>query len=107
MIVSNAVLADGELFVRGLVHEMKAITIAVKKRHHHDFYITLWKFLARPKTLFLHRSVQQILQPRPHHRACTACSRRCEEDIEHLIGLAFDFDQDFFLEFVRSDKWHR
>src|SRR5439155_10772834 len=32
---------------------------------------------------------------------------RCEENIEHLIGLAFDFDQDFFLEFVRSDKWHR
>ena len=37
---------------------------------------------------------------------CDARGRRGEENIEHVIRLAFDFDQHFLLQFVCSDECH-
>src|SRR5262245_60021270 len=85
---------------------MKSGGIAVEKRDGSNFDVRLRKLLARPETSFLHRSIEQILQPRPYHSARTARRGRSEEDIQQLIGLAVDFDQQFLYELIRSDEWH-
>src|SRR5262245_33268985 len=106
MVVPDAVFAYGELLKRGLVHEMKAVGIAIEKRNGSYFDVRLRKLLASSKTLLLNRSIQQIFQSCPYHRARAARRGRGEEDIQHLIRLAFDFDQQFLFELIRSDKWH-
>src|SRR5262249_9269810 len=106
MVVPDAILANGELLKRGLLHEMKAVGIAVEKRDGSYFDVRFRKLLASSKTLLLDRSIQQILQSRPYHRARAARRRRGEEDIQYLIRLAIDFDQQFLFELIGSDEWH-
>src|SRR5215510_7453646 len=106
MVFPDTVLADGELLKCRLVHEMKSVGVAVEERDSSYLDVGLSKLLARPKTLFLDRSIEQILKPRSYHRACPARCGRGEENIQHLIRLALDFDEQFLFELVRSDECH-
>jgi len=105
-VIANGFVADRELFVRGLVHKMESVSVAVQERHRCQFHIGLRKLLAGAKAFLLDCAVEQVLESSPDHGARPARRRGRKENIQDVIGLTFNFDQHLLFQFVCANQCH-